>query len=192
MWQAWLLSPKEMLFVAFTWGSVLPLLHGKCSLLPPKQKGLCGPGGGGDGTGFAWQGHRLSSCSQLASVNGLPVSMDIPEATCPRDPPWTPSEMGGPDQLSGHLPATSCLRQPGGAPPLLRPRPSGSERKFPRKLSCEEDIMSHRDMQRPPLLHPSSHKEGKGVSLAPQSPVALIPPSSLHGVLLSPHTPVSH
>ena len=73
--------------------------------LPPNRKAFVDPGKGGDCIGPVWQWDRVSSWFPV----GHYVSMGIPDTTCPRDPPWTLSNIGCPDQPSRHLlPPASC------------------------------------------------------------------------------------
>ena len=114
-------SPQEGdVIVAFSgaqlthspWLTIHPSLPNRKDFVDPGKKGTAQdlPGGA--------QTEQLAS--QLATVSWLPEGVDIPETTCPRDPPWTPSKMECPDQPSGHL-LSPASGQPRWSPPLLCP-----------------------------------------------------------------------
>ena len=125
-------------------------------LLP--QTGLCAPRdwrglnrlclAGGQAEQLLPVGHReLAACGHAHSRNHLSQRS-----------PLDPIQDGTPSQPS-RPPASA---QPGWAPFLLRPHPSGSERKLPTRLSCEEATERATWASRADLcLGPSFHKEGR-------------------------------
>ena len=117
------------------------------SLPPQRERSLWIEGR--ERTAQAWPGRGQTEqlVLQLPAVSQLPAGLDIPETTCQRDSPHPTPSSGTlprwkrPDQPSGCLLSPSSGR-PGRAPSpaLSLPQSSGSERKFPRRLSCEETL----------------------------------------------------
>lgn len=105
----WLLLPQRRCFVAFAWGSVSPFLHAECSPLPPNRKAFVDSGTGGNCTGLAWQGDRLSSW--------LPVGHRVPAVRRHGHSRDHLSQRSSLDPIQNRMPRTalkapaiSCLR----------------------------------------------------------------------------------
>lgn len=110
--------------------------------------------------------------------------MDIPETTCPRDLPWIPPKMDGPGQPSRHL-LSPASGQAGWAPSPAPSFPSGSERKFPRRLGGHYEPRGCLEPTSATACH-STEKKGEGL-LGP-----IISPGSYSFQLLPWGSPQGH
>lgn len=134
------------------------------SVLAPKQKGLRGPR----------EGRRLHRpCLARGLAEQLASSWPLCSSCLLA---WTFQRPPAPEILPGlylNWDSQISLKGPAFLLPQdnqdrpfaqLCPYPSGSERKFLRKLSCEEDMMSNVGTQHPPLPQPiiSEGRKGKG------------------------------
>lgn len=143
---------------------------------PPNRKAFVDPGTAGGCTGLAWQEDRLSSW--------LPVGPRVP--ACGHGHSRDHLSQILLDPIQDGLPR-SALTAP---PPLLCPYPSGSGRMSSRRLSREEDMMSHTGLQSPPLPQPiiSQRRKGKGLLGSIIFRGLRLPTPSL-GFSSGPHTP---